>query len=180
MDVLLSYGSDGEREDDDEVPVRTGLISANLRQVWTRRRCFLLALRQLLIGCGILVQETGLESGGPVHKGDVDEGIIRWEPPAFSGLDNSQGFRDLMKGCCVKPKFVLSELEIQLWAELAKMSEVDAADWREAPLLSDNLVKHLFGEMLNNLNLRTAGSFDAINQLVNHGYLPYEYANVTW
>lgn len=41
------------------------------------------------------LQAIGLGEGSPVHQGDVDEGYVRWEPPTFSGLDNSDGFNDL-------------------------------------------------------------------------------------
>ena len=36
-----------------------------------------------------LLAEVGRTETAPVHKGDVDEGKITWEAPAFAGLGNS-------------------------------------------------------------------------------------------
>lgn len=121
-----------------------------------------------------MLQACGLAKGGPVHKGDVDEGLISWEPPAFPGLDNSDGFRDLPKG---KGKhFSLQDLENELWSELMTLSEEEWANMREAPVLSDSVVKHLYHDLQQTGKLQTTCSFDVMVQLVNHGYLPYEYA----
>ena len=41
---------------------------------------------------------AGLKAGAAVHAGDVDEGQINWEAPAFHGLGNSEKLNVVGRG----------------------------------------------------------------------------------
>ncbi|KAL1525237.1 hypothetical protein AB1Y20_020104 [Prymnesium parvum] len=153
-DSLLDW-DDFEQDDIDTF----GLISANLRDA------------------------CGFEKGAAVHAGEADEGQILWAPPTFSGLTNSEGFKDLPPpGAEEAPAAeeppaaavdVITEKTKQLWDELAETSDMPSN--REAPQLSQSVIDALLAEVreavegLSKTPEKAVMTVDMMNRLAKHG-----------